>query len=814
MDLISSDEIRKSQVEYLPKAGTAEEVENRLEQILEWVDDDAVEWKRLGRLPNMSLLADITDGETGIVENVTNITDAYILENYDGGTYRNSRDAAENILTRSESSILRIDGEKGGDISLTFADKAHGQPTDEFNMFVDPVNTGETKRDKPFLQGCRGIGGMVALSNAQNGYKFIASAPSEDPMNWTWTIIRKDDGFDYEYLTINGEFPTFHGEFHCGEGIGAKTVGTVVKLYSYDLTTSPRNVVTSTAFRRRFSRKMVDSIIPVTLVESRYNSTYKYTYESIHNEVERNQELFYEPVQTTADIQGVGEVKISAYVAKSSEEREAMEDMDEVDDASVTHLLSSNDERVLVSLNGQTHAHYTEGQVRARTDFEHVSDNILVVAEVLDNPGSIQEDIFNAARSDFSNMNIKSRVEDHIFGFLNSSHELVDIDDKLDEFIETVDSDNEPFQMEIEDSSISCTFDDVPSTTLTFDGDISHYIDSAEFYVANNNYSLEIEDNDEDSITVSLEPDVETYPSREDELTVIGHFNHISSVCEIVIRYTESWTNETDTGSSVTTTNGRTGGKTGTETNNTNQTLLQMHSVNNLHKVHERTLNTLEEYNVAPVAKQLISRYGEENILANLPEMIEEGRPRIKGVISEKDNGKDVRQSTNSYIGGLNEILVYFALVRECEANGYVVRHEPTFDEINGIKSGDFVKPDMDIVIHEQDSDDAPLYIFSLKTTLRERIGQSALWKTWLDISTNTCGDCDCCSNNLDHNLFEKNERDSIYYGYITLEKATAQLLDMFDFGYVPSEHVDSSMGQTALESLSDDVNNSWSRLK
>lgn len=481
-ELLSASNIRKSQVEFLVQSETDSELQSNFEQIEEWVDDDVLEWKPIGGVVNTDVFGNLTDSFTALVENITNASDAYLLQNYDGGEYRNCFEAADSVLDLSDHTIqMRFDGDKptgsGEGISITFSDSAHGQPTDNFDVFVSPLEAGLSKQEHSFLQGCRGVGSITALGHTENGYKFIASASDEDPESWTWTLIRPGEGSGYYYLTVNGEFPTFEGEFDCGEGIGRKSHGTVVKLYNYELPSNPIDAANGSVFKRELSRYIPEPVIPVEIYDSRYDGS-EATFTGIGDEIESHSELFHtEEIET--EVFGVGEVKVDVYVGYPEEEREerATENTDETLVESLSRFFASNtNKHGLVCVNGQTHKAYTRSELSNLTEFSSVTENMLVVAHILENQNTVGESLFNSGRTGFTDETAKKRIESTVFGTVGEQNTVQSVNELFEESEEANDVEQSDSPQELpefldvtenEDGSFSVSVSESTETEVT-----------------------------------------------------------------------------------------------------------------------------------------------------------------------------------------------------------------------------------------------------------------------------------------------------------------------------------------------------------
>lgn len=409
--LVNPKKIRKSRVEYLVKSETSKEFQNNLQIILDELDSDVCNWVPVGQQVNNQMIADITDNMTGIVENLTNISDAYLLQNYNGGDYYSSHDAADKILS-DETAKMRFDGYKNSrsrssDTSITFSDTAHGQPKENFDVFVSPYSSGVQKQNYNFIHGRRGVGGMTALSHTKNGDKFVASASDDDPESWTWTVIQQKQDGDYYYLTVDGEFPSFKGSFDCGSKIGKKSVGTVVKLYSYQFRTNPINA-TGNAFVRRLSQYLPNPVVPIEIIDTRGNKVQQYEYNGIRNEISQVQKDFHH-ISDNISVTNIGDVNVNVYIKKKSENQHT------------NVITTQNEPRVLVSVNGQSHARYMKSRMKSEIGIDRVGENMIIYAEFTDNTLDANENIFNTGRDGFSDAGVEKQFMNAIYRFVSNN---------------------------------------------------------------------------------------------------------------------------------------------------------------------------------------------------------------------------------------------------------------------------------------------------------------------------------------------------------------------------------------------------------
>lgn len=530
-DVISTDRIPKNKVEYLVQSETGDDLEDNLNHILNWIDSDLVNWEQIGEFANNNVLTEITDSYTGLVENLTNSSDAYLLQNYDNGNYRNSHEIAEEVINNEKINLV-FDGERSGELSVTISDKAHGQKEDNFNVFVDPLNSGKSKQEYDFLQGCRGLGSMTSLSHTKQGYKFVASAHESNPNKWTWTVIKKGEDGNYYYLTVDNEFPSFEGDFNCGDNLGTKSYGTVIKLYSYQLPTNPNDAAEGTVFKRELSRYLPDPVVPVNIIDNRYDSSY--TYSGIESEFAE-----YNTIKDTKtvfdDVFSVGDIKIDCLYIDPSK----VEESSEYNSTDLTDLYTkSNDDRVLVSVNGQTHYRYSISELKSRANLGKIGNNMIVVVHILDSAKSVDNDIFNTGRNGYSNKCAKESLENVIFDTIQNMNEIQEIDDNLDDS----DENESPKRMSFKSDSKTLKSNSVEfSLCANFDiNDLSFFEQNElEFYIPSNKFAVDSYEIKNSNIQI----DINVNEREESKITVISRCTGFTSAETIDIEFAKKTSN-------------------------------------------------------------------------------------------------------------------------------------------------------------------------------------------------------------------------------------------------------------------------------
>lgn len=177
-----------------------------------------------------------------------------------------------------------------------------------------------------------------------------------------------------------------------------------------------------------------------------------------------------------------------------------------------------------------------------------------------------------------------------------------------------------------------------------------------------------------------------------------------------------------------------------------------MHDI--LNKEEKKNLESIvKKYYMASVLNKLenvyFKKYGVINSLSYLHELILSCKDDNEKLLMErKDNGKIVSldQARKSVVGNIFPSVVIYIFL-QAKKSGLVDKNlfltsktsNARFEEYVTIHVGEETqKPDMDLVFYKVDNNDAltGCVIVSLKTSLRERAGQTYKWKLLLEIAS------------------------------------------------------------------------------
>ncbi|MCL1819082.1 MAG: BsaWI family type II restriction enzyme [Oscillospiraceae bacterium] len=169
-----------------------------------------------------------------------------------------------------------------------------------------------------------------------------------------------------------------------------------------------------------------------------------------------------------------------------------------------------------------------------------------------------------------------------------------------------------------------------------------------------------------------------------------------------------------------------------------------------LNQDERKTVKEIEsKYYMPPLITRLnnlIETYGYKDAFRYLHPIIRDAQNEVIEIIEErKKQGiiKDVSQASKTVVGAVFSNCIEYLFLKakeagEVRADIYVTSKVKKFgDIISIIVDGESQKPDMDLVFYTLE-DEIPknMMIISLKTSLRERAGQTYKWKLLLEIAT------------------------------------------------------------------------------
>ena len=168
-------------------------------------------------------------------------------------------------------------------------------------------------------------------------------------------------------------------------------------------------------------------------------------------------------------------------------------------------------------------------------------------------------------------------------------------------------------------------------------------------------------------------------------------------------------------------------------------------------KEEQKQIEQIESiYYMPPIISELnkrIEKVGLEKALDYSYYILQESKQTIEDMLDlrvQKKIIEDKSQARKSIVGAAFSNLIIYTFLKAKEKdlvneNIFITNKTKSFKNMVAIEvDGETQKPDMDLIIYSRNNDNSinKIMIISLKTSLRERAGQTYKWKLLLEIAT------------------------------------------------------------------------------
>lgn len=230
----------------------------------------------------------------------------------------------------------------------------------------------------------------------------------------------------------------------------------------------------------------------------------------------------------------------------------------------------------------------------------------------------------------------------------------------------------------------------------------------------------------------------------------------------------------------------------------------------------DKDKNKVKRYEYWSIFEKNIYTYAE--CIPNIRELLESCKEEVIA-LAEKE-GKDITQVKRKVAGDYFQAVVFWDIVDTATKSGLRallnrrVQTVPALSNAIPDYNGTELKPDTDIVFYKPASQ-KPVYILSCKTSFRERLGQTGMWKLFYDMATYSCNDPSCPSHSFS---LSGSTKRNIYTGFVTIdwydELKSNDIADTLDFGYTANpKSVDQSKNVFSITEMKDHIQDHWSFL-
>lgn len=308
---------------------------------------------------------------------------------------------SDKLNKQAESIQILRDGK-----SLLIYDDGEGQHPENFETtFLSLLR--KNKNDIHFVQGKYNMGGSGALVFCgEHRYQLIASKRYDGSGKFGFTLVRRHPltreeqqavkSTWYEYLTLDGAIPAFSiDELDLRLFKRNFRTGTVIKLYSYELT---GNSDVSRDLSRSVQEFLYDPALPFYMIQSRERGTIHTPWRvvfGLKNRLEKEENEFVETFFSEAfRDRDFGAATVSVYVFKV---RAGDRDVKKTRE-SIQENYFKNNMVVLFSVNGQVHGHYTSEFITRTLQYNLLKDHLLIHVDCTDMRPDFRNELFMASR--------------------------------------------------------------------------------------------------------------------------------------------------------------------------------------------------------------------------------------------------------------------------------------------------------------------------------------------------------------------------------------------------------------------------------
>jgi len=309
---------------------------------------------------------------------------------------------------QAEDIQIHADGPRM-DTSLLIYDNGEGQHPDDFeDTFLSLLHG--NKNDIPFVQGKYNMGGTGAIVFCgKRRYQLIASRRYTGDGDFGFTLVREHPLTDeaaktkkntwYEYLKIDGLIPRFPIEsLDLGLKDRSFTTGSLIKLYSYDLPSGARSVI-SRDLNQSINEFLFEPALPVYTVDKaeRYPKDKALARElfGLKRRLEADDSKYIEEsFSQESESADIGRMKVTCYVFRSKVDERTVKETRET----IQREFFKNNMAVLFSLNGQVHGHYTSEFITRSLKFPLLRSHLLVHVDCTRMKYAFRKELFMASR--------------------------------------------------------------------------------------------------------------------------------------------------------------------------------------------------------------------------------------------------------------------------------------------------------------------------------------------------------------------------------------------------------------------------------
>ncbi len=310
---------------------------------------------------------------------------------------------------QAESIQIIADGPKFN-TSLIIYDDGEGQhPKDFEDTFLSLLRG--NKNEIHFVQGKYNMGGSGAIIFCgKKRYQLIGSRKYDNTGQFGFTLIREHPlskeeektkkNTWYEYLKVNREIPAFHSE---RQNLGLHNrdfkTGTIIKLYSYELPTGVRSVI-SRDLNQSINEYLFEPVLPVITIDKKERYPHDRGLErslyGLKRRLEQDDSRYVAgpPFSVDFNDEFFGKMKVTCYVFRTKIDDRSVKETKET----IQREFFKNKMSVLFSVNGQVHGHYTSEFITRALKLNLLKEHLLIHVDCTNMNYNFRKELFMASR--------------------------------------------------------------------------------------------------------------------------------------------------------------------------------------------------------------------------------------------------------------------------------------------------------------------------------------------------------------------------------------------------------------------------------
>lgn len=369
-----------------------------------------------------------------LIEKITNSIDAILTRKcYEAGIEPTSIDAPKSMdeaiekffpnskqwdlpsfrKVQSESIQIIADGPRM-DTSLIIYDDGEGQHPEDFEKTFLSLLRGN-KNEIKFVQGKYNMGGSGAVVFCgKKRFHLIASKRYDGTGEFGFTLIRqhlfskeeeeRKKNTWYEYFKIDSKIPSFPiVELELGLYNRRFKTGTILKLYSYELPSGSRSVI-SRDLNQSINEYLFEPALPLYTIDKKERYPDDRNLErdlyGLKRRLEEEKGKYVEDyfLESSFDKE-IGNLKITCYVFKTKMDSKTAKESRE----SISREFFKNNMSVLFAVNGQVHGHFTSEFITRTLKMQLIKDYLLIHVDCTGLNYNFRKELFMASRDRLKN---------------------------------------------------------------------------------------------------------------------------------------------------------------------------------------------------------------------------------------------------------------------------------------------------------------------------------------------------------------------------------------------------------------------------